>query len=127
HAACVARAWRQRQLGGTPGVCVASEEPAIGPSPTGAPATPTSPPPRPHQRGVRGRPTLVHNVETLAHLALIARFGDRWFRGAGLPSAPGSALVTVSGAVRRPGVYEIELGTPAGQVVMTAGGPAERP
>ena len=42
-----------------------------------------------------------------------------------LPSAPGSTLVTMSGAVRRPGVYEIEMGTPVGQLVMLAGGPAE--
>src|SRR5262249_32824101 len=111
----------------TRGRCVASEQSAIVQSLNGGPAKPTSPPPRPHQRGVRGRPTLVNNVETLAHLALIARFGDRWFRAAGLPSAPGTALATVSGAVRRPGVYEIELGIPAGQVVMMAGGPAERP
>ena len=67
----------------------------------------------------------MHNVETLAHLALIARHGDRWFRGAGVPSAPGSMLVTVSGAVGRPGVYEVEMGTPLGQLVMLAGGPAE--
>ena len=115
------------QLRGIPGRYVASEQSAIVQYLNGGPAKPTFAPPRPHQRGVRGRPTLVHNVETLAHLALIARYGDRWFRGAGLPSAPGSALVTVSGAVRRPGVYEIELGTPAGQVVVTAGGPAEPP
>ena len=115
------------QLRGIPGRYVASEQSAIVQYLGGGPAKPTFAPPRPHQRGVRGKPTLVNNVETLAHLALIARFGDRWFRGAGLPSAPGSALVTVSGAVRRPGVYEIELGTPAGRVVTTAGGPAERP
>ena len=115
------------QLRGIPARYVASEQTAIVQYLNGGPAKPTFSPPRPHQRGVRGRPTLVNNVETLAHLALIARYGDRWFRGAGLPSAPGSALVTVSGAVRRPGVYEIELGTPAGQVVMMAGGPAERP
>jgi len=115
------------QLRGIPGRYVASEQSAIVQYLNGGPAKPTFAPPRPHQRGVRGRPTLVHNVETLAHLALIARYGDRWFRSAGLPSAPGSALVTVSGAVRRPGVYEIELGTPAGQVVTMAGGPAERP
>jgi NADH:ubiquinone oxidoreductase subunit F (NADH-binding) len=115
------------QLTGIPGRYVASEQSSIVQYLNGGPAKPTFSPPRPHQRGVHGRPTLVNNVETLAHLALIARFGDRWFRGIGLPSAPGSTLVTVSGAVRRPGVYEIEMGTPAGQVVMQAGGPAERP
>ena len=86
---------------------------------------PTFSPPRTHERGVAGRPTLVNNVETLAHVALIARYGDGWFRSAGLPSAPGTALVTVGGAVWRPGVYEIELGTSAGDVVMHAGGPTE--
>ena len=75
---------------------------------------------------MNGKPTLVHNVETLAHLALIARHGDRWFRGTGLPSAPGSMLVTVSGAVTRPGVYEIEMGTTPGEVIVLAGGAAER-
>ena len=115
------------QVTGIPGRYVASEQSSIVGYLNGGPAKPTFSPPRPHQRGVHGRPTLVNNVETLAHLALIARFGDRWFRSIGLPSAPGSTLVTVSGAVARPGVYEIEMGTPAGQVVMLAGGPAERP
>ena len=113
------------QLAGLPGRYVASEQSSIVHYLNEGPAKPTFSPPRPHERGVHGKPTLVHNVETLAHLALIARYGDRWFRGAGLPSAPGSMLTTVSGAVRRPGVYEIEMGTPIGQVVMGAGGTAE--
>jgi len=102
------------QLRGIPGRYVASEQSAIVQYLNDGPAKPTFSPPRPHQRGVGGRPTLVNNVETLAHLALIARYGDRWFRGAGLPAAPGSALVTVSGAVRRPGVYEIQPGSSCG-------------
>jgi NADH:ubiquinone oxidoreductase subunit F (NADH-binding) len=110
---------------GIPGRYVASEQSSIVQYLNGGPAKPTFAPPRPHERGVGGLPTLVHNVETLAHLALIARYGPRWFRSAGLPGAPGSTLVTVSGAVYRPGVYEIELGTPIGQVVALAGGPAE--
>jgi len=93
----------------------------------GGPGLPTFTPPRTHERGVANRPTALNNVETLAHLALIARYGDNWFREVGLPSAPGSTLVTVSGAVGRPGVYEIELGTPIGEVLMLAGGPVERP
>ena len=111
---------------GIPGRYVASEQSSLVQYLTGGPAKPTFAPPRPHERGVRGLPTMVSNVETLAHLALIARYGDRWFRSAGLPAAPGSMLVTVTGAVCRPGIYEIELGTPIGQVVARAGGPAER-
>jgi NADH:ubiquinone oxidoreductase subunit F (NADH-binding) len=112
---------------GIPGRYVSSEQTAIVQFLSGGPAKPTFTPPRLDERGLRGRPTLEHNVETLAHLALIARYGDRWFRGVGLPSAPGSSLVTVSGDVTRPGVYEIELGTPIGTVLMMAGGPRQRP
>ena len=114
------------QLTGIPARYVSSEQSSIVQYLNGGPAKPTFSPPRPHERGVNGKPTLVHNVETLAHLAMIARHGGRWFRGTGLPSAPGSMLVTVSGAVTRPGVYEIEMGTTAGEVIMLAGGPAER-
>ncbi|HEY4851900.1 MAG TPA: NADH-ubiquinone oxidoreductase-F iron-sulfur binding region domain-containing protein [Streptosporangiaceae bacterium] len=115
------------QIVGIPGRYVSSEQSSIVQFINGGPAKPTFAPPRPHERGVAGRPTLENNVETLAHLALIARYGDNWFRGVGLPSATGSALVTVGGTVARPGVYEIELGTPIGQVIMQAGGPTERP
>jgi NADH:ubiquinone oxidoreductase subunit F (NADH-binding) len=114
------------QLVGIPGRYVSSEQSAIVQFINGGHGKPTFSPPRPNERGVKGRPTLVNNVETLAHLALIARYGDGWFRSVGLPSAPGSTLVTVGGAVARPGVYEIEMGTPIGQLVMLAGGPAER-
>ena len=58
---------------------------------------------------------------------LVARYSHVWFREAGVPAAPGTTLVTVSGATERPGVYEIELGTPIGEVIRLAGGPAERP
>jgi NADH:ubiquinone oxidoreductase subunit F (NADH-binding) len=115
------------QVVGVPHRYTSSEQSAIVQFLSGGPGRPTFAPPRPHERGVGGRPTLVNNVETLAHLALIARFGDRWFREAGAPSAPGSMLVTVGGAVGRPGVYEIAVGTTVGQVVMLAGGPTERP
>ena len=113
------------QVTGIPGRYVSSEQSALVQYLNGGPGKPTFSPPRPHERGVHRRPTLVNNVETLAHLALIARYGDNWFRSVGLASAPGSTLVTVSGAVARPGVYEIALGTPVGQVMMQAGGPSE--
>jgi NADH:ubiquinone oxidoreductase subunit F (NADH-binding) len=70
---------------------------------------------------VSRRPVLVHNAETLAQVALIARHGPEWFRGMGTPDAPGSTLVTVSGSVRFPGVVEVELGTPLAQIVDRAG------
>ena len=91
----------------------------------GGPALPGFTPPRPFERGVRGRPTLVSNVETLANLALISRHGADWFRSAGTAAAPGSALVTVSGAARHPGVYEIAFGTPVRDVLALAGGSGE--
>jgi len=112
---------------GIPARYVSSEASSIIQYLSGGPGKPTFSPPRPHERGLKGRPTLVNNVETLAHLALIARYGDGWFRGIGPASAPGSTLVTVGGAVARPGVYEIEMGTPLGQVAMLAGGPTEQP
>jgi NADH:ubiquinone oxidoreductase subunit F (NADH-binding) len=113
------------KITGIPGRYVSSEQSSIVNYLNGGPGKPTFSPPRPHESGVRARPTLVNNVETLANVALIARHGDRWFRTAGLPSAPGSMLVTVGGAVQRPGVYEIELGTGVGELIMLAGGPAE--
>jgi NADH:ubiquinone oxidoreductase subunit F (NADH-binding) len=113
------------QITGVPGRYVSSEQSSIVHYLNGGPGKPTFSPPRPHESGVQGRPTLVNNVETLAHVALIARHGDRWFRTAGLPSAPGSMLVTVGGAVEQPGVYEIELGTGIGEVIRLAGGPTE--
>jgi NADH:ubiquinone oxidoreductase subunit F (NADH-binding) len=104
---------------------LAGEESALVNLLNGGPAKPTFVPPRPFQRGVRGRPTLVQNVETLAHLAQIARNGADWFRELGTDADPGSALVTLCGAVREPGVCEIACETPLRDIVALAGGPAE--
>jgi NADH:ubiquinone oxidoreductase subunit F (NADH-binding) len=64
------------------------------------------------QRGIGGRPTLVQNVETLAHLALIARHGAAWFRTVGTDAEPGSMLCTVRESGGQVRVLEAALGTP---------------
>jgi NADH:ubiquinone oxidoreductase subunit F (NADH-binding) len=58
------------------------------------------------------QPALVHNAETLAHVAMIARTGPDAFRAHGLVEDPGTCLVTISGAVEHPGVVEVDRGTP---------------
>jgi NADH:ubiquinone oxidoreductase subunit F (NADH-binding) len=85
-------------------------------------ALPTTIPPRPFEAGVGGRPTLVQNVETLAHIALIARFGGEWHRGLGRRPAAGTALITVNGAVPSTTVIEVAQGTTIAEAVDIAGG-----
>ncbi|HEY7025214.1 MAG TPA: NADH-ubiquinone oxidoreductase-F iron-sulfur binding region domain-containing protein [Candidatus Limnocylindrales bacterium] len=83
-------------------------------------ARPTVTPPRPFERGIDDMPTLVQNVESLAYLALIARFGEDWYRQAGRGQTPGTALVTVSGAPNG-GVREVEMGTRIGEIAQMSG------
>jgi NADH:ubiquinone oxidoreductase subunit F (NADH-binding) len=78
----------------------------------GGPAVPTFPVPRITERGLAGAPTLVQNAETLAHLALIARYGARWFRAVGTRTEPGSMLCTIRQADGKPKVIEVPLGIP---------------
>jgi len=104
---------------------VVGEETALLNALSGKAPKPTVKPPYPFERGLGGAPTLVQNAETLAHVALIARFGARWFRSVGIEAEPGTALVSLSGAVRRPGVYEVELGTRVSELIQEAGGATE--
>jgi NADH:ubiquinone oxidoreductase subunit F (NADH-binding) len=101
---------------------LAGEETALVRHLDGGPLKPTFTPPRPFERGVGRRPTLVQNVETLAHLALVARHGPRWFREVGVPTSPGTMLLTLSGAVRRPGVVEVPGGARLVDALALGGG-----
>ncbi len=84
-------------------------------------AEPQLRPPFPFQSGLRGLPTLVQNVETVSWLPSIVQHGPEWFRGTG----GGVQLVSLSGAVRSPGVYEVETGTTLDEILKMGGGLAE--
>jgi NADH:ubiquinone oxidoreductase subunit F (NADH-binding) len=106
----------------SPDAFLSGEESAVVAAIEGRRAVPRATPPRMFERGVGGRPTLVQNVETLAHIGLIARYGPQWFRSVGTVEEPGTRLVTVSGAVGRPGVYEVPGGVTVDYVLAVAGG-----
>jgi len=105
----------------TPSRYVAGEETALVSWLSGGEARPTFAPPRPSERGVQGMPTLLDNVETLANIALIARHGAGAYRLAGTDDDPGTALITVRGAVDKPGVYERPFGAPLAALLGEAG------
>jgi NADH:ubiquinone oxidoreductase subunit F (NADH-binding) len=79
------------------------------------------------EKGIDDRPTLVQNAETLAHVAMIARYGSDWYRKLGTERSPGSTLMTVCGNVRHPGVYEVNLGATLGGVLEGVGGTTSPP
>ncbi len=129
-AAAVERAIAERQragmagvrydVGRPPGRYVTGEESALVAWLEGRPGLPSLRIDKSVPLRVARRPALVHNAETLAQVALVARHGPAWFREAGLADAPGTTLVTVGGAVRAPGVVEVELGTPIGSIAERA-------
>ncbi len=81
-------------------------------------------PPYPVEAGLWGMPTVVNNVETIANLSVIFRDGADAFRARGTPEAPGSKLLSVSGRVQRPGLYEVDMGATIDHVLELARGPA---
>ncbi len=104
---------------------VAGQESALVNQLDGRSATPSDPLVPVRERGVGGRPTLVANAETLAQVALLARFGAGWFRSAGTPTDPGTFLATVGsfspGPVAAPGVLEVDRGAALDSVLARAG------
>jgi NADH:ubiquinone oxidoreductase subunit F (NADH-binding) len=118
--------WPRIVLSPAPAGYVAGHESALVSHLNGGPPKPTFSPPMPFERGVRRRPTLVNNAETLAHVALIARYGPRWFRELGLSEQPGSTLITLTGPLAYPGVYEVEYGASLSSLLDAAGGTTSR-
>ncbi len=103
------------------GAYICGEETALLESMEGKRGMPRLKPPFPTERGLFGRPTLMHNVETAACLPAIVRRGGAWFRELGR-TEPGTKLYCVSGHVVRPGVYELPLGVDLDELVAAAGG-----
>lgn len=106
---------------------VAGEETAVCRSIGGGPALPLARPPRVCDSGVDGRPTLVSNVETLAHAAWISRNGAAAYRENGTEDSPGTTLVTLTGACADPGVYEVPFGLTVAELFALAGGFTSEP
>jgi NADH:ubiquinone oxidoreductase subunit F (NADH-binding) len=105
-----------------PPAFVSGEESSVVSRISGGLAVPRSKPPRVFEVGAFGRPTLVQNVETLAHIGFLARVGASEFRRVGPASQPGTMLFTVTGAVRQPGVVEAPVGVPLMTLIEAVGG-----
>ncbi len=104
------------------GLYVGGEETAAVANVMGGFPFPSLKPPYPAQRGVNGAPTLLNNVETLAHVTHIIRNGPEWYRALGLGDAVGTKLFSLSGDVLRPGLHELPMGTSLRELVFDRGG-----
>ncbi len=94
------------------GAYVAGEASGLIASLEGKKSYPRNRPPRLTVRGLYQQPTVVNNVESLSNVAWIVAHGAAAFRAVGTPKSPGTRLISVSGHVNRPGVYEVECGYP---------------
>ncbi len=103
------------------GAYICGEETALLESLEGKRGMPRLKPPYPTEYGFRGKPTLMHNVETIACVPPIVGRGGKCFKDQGRTEA-GSKLYCISGHVRRPGVYELPLGVTLDELVEVAGG-----
>src|SRR5207244_4848454 len=92
------------------GAYICGEETALLESLEGKRAQPRSRPPFPAVKGAWGRPTLLNNVETLATVPWIVNHGGSEYAKRGTEKSPGTRLMSVSGNVEKPGVYDVELG-----------------
>lgn len=102
---------------------ICGEETALLNSLEGRRANPRAKPPFPQVSGLWGRPTIVSNVETLACVSHIVNKGADWFKSLGLGEDSGTKLFGISGRVKKPGTWELPMGTPIRELVeVHAGG-----
>ena len=105
-----------------PSTYVAGEETAALNAIEGKPAKPRKKPPFPGEAGLFGTPTTVNNVETLAHVAWIARHGGAAFAAIGTAESKGTLLFTLPASVHRPGVHEAPFGCSYRELIDGIGG-----
>ncbi|WP_330180559.1 NADH-quinone oxidoreductase subunit D [Nocardia sp. NBC_01503] len=104
------------------GSYVAGEETALLRALTGLRGAVQARPPYPTEYGLGGHPTVVQNIETLAAIPWIVRYGGEAYARLGRPVETGTKLVCLNASFERPGVYEVEFGTPLRHVVTELGG-----
>ncbi|MCE5182865.1 MAG: NAD(P)H-dependent oxidoreductase subunit E [Betaproteobacteria bacterium] len=103
------------------GAYICGEESALIESLEGKPGRPRNRPPFPVTHGYKGRPTVVDNVETFACSARIAEKGGAWFAAMGTAQSTGTKLLSISGDIARPGIYEYPFGVTVRQILDDAG------
>jgi len=108
------------------GAYICGEETALLDALEGKRGNPRLKPPFPAVQGLYGGPTLINNVETLSNVSHIVANGAEWFKSFGTEQSPGTKVVSISGCVKRPGNYEVELGVSLRDLIFgLAGGPLD--
>ncbi|MBI3670170.1 MAG: NAD(P)H-dependent oxidoreductase subunit E [Acidobacteria bacterium] len=101
----------------SPGGYICGEESALLEAIEGKRAEPRNKPPFPIVKGLWDKPTVINNVETFINVPQILARGVEWYKAQGQGGAAGLKFIGVSGDVRRPGVYEVPMGTPASELI----------
>ena len=101
---------------------ICGEETALLNALEGKRGNPRSKPPFPQISGLWGKPTIVNNVETLSNLPHIINYGADWFKKLSRTPNGGTKMYGVSGRAKRPGLWELPLGTTIGEILDLAGG-----
>ncbi len=109
------------------GAFVCGEETALIASIEGKRGMPRSRPPFPAVSGLHGKPTTIHNVETLATIPNIMRNGGEWYAGFGTEQSKGTKTFALVGKVRRTGLIEVPLGTTLREIIFDIGGGSLKP
>ncbi|MFN2310550.1 MAG: NAD(P)H-dependent oxidoreductase subunit E [Spirochaetia bacterium] len=104
------------------GAYVCGEESALIESAEGKRGEPRDRPPFPVEKGYLGMPTAVNNVETLCSVAKLVTNGVEWFKSLGTGQSTGTKLLSISGDVKYPGVYEVEWGFSINDILEMSGG-----